>query len=97
MEEEQRENIEEARISAMLESEGWQLAKAKLLDYIDTLDNIKTLPDGPNERVGEEAKVRARVVTTLLIWLSDLEAVKSAHLQGAEQSRHPDYIRVYEN
>jgi hypothetical protein len=96
MEEERTENIEEARISAMLDSEGWQLAKTKLLEYVDTLDNIKTLPDGTNERVGEEAKVRARVVTTLLIWLADLEAIKSAHLQGTPTPNHPEYIRVYE-
>lgn len=96
MEPEQVENIEEARIASLLDSEGWQLVRKKLVDYIETIESVKTLPNGSNEQVGEEAKVRARVIQTLLIWLNDIESIREARQQNSELPPQDDYIRFYE-
>lgn len=90
--EEKLELIEESRLAQLVDSEGWAIARKRAMDYIETLESVKTIPNGTNEQVGEEAKVRARVIGIFLTWLNDIESVKEAKLQDIA-SQTPDYVR----
>jgi hypothetical protein len=93
--EEQLELIQESQLARFVDTEEWALIKRRALDYVDTLESVKTLPNGSNEEVGEEAKVRARVIGLFLTWLNDIESVKEAKLQDISTAA-PDYIRFNE-
>jgi hypothetical protein len=93
--EEKLELIEESRLAELVDTEGWAIVKRRALEYVETLESVKTLPAGTNEEVGEEAKVRARVIGLFLTWLNDIESVKEAKLQDIS-SQQPDYIRFNE-
>jgi len=93
--EEKLELIEESRLAELVDTEGWAIVKRRALEYVETLESVKTLPAGTNEEVGEEAKVRARVIGLFLTWLNDIESVKEAKLQDIG-TPPPDYIRFNE-
>lgn len=95
MDEEKLEKIEEARITELVATEGWQAVKSRALQYVETLESVKTLPSGTNAEVGEEAKVRARAIGLFLTWLNDIESVAEAKFQDEQSEYSESYIRTY--
>jgi len=92
MDDEQIEKIEEARLTEMLASEGWALARQRFYDYIETLESVMTLPDKDAMEIGVECKARARAIGLIRTWMGDLEAVSEAKHQQEDVAETKDYI-----
>jgi hypothetical protein len=87
--EERRELFEESSIAQLIETDGWALVRDRAMQYVATLESVRTLPEGTNQDVGEEAKVRAKAIGIFMTWLNDIESIGEAKLQDAP----PEYIR----
>lgn len=92
MDEETKDDIQENQIAELANSVGWSLAKERLNSYIAALESVSTLPQGSNELVGEEAKVRARAIGLVQTFIGDIEGVREAKDQDANVERDKDYI-----
>lgn len=94
MDEDKLEQLQESQITEMLNSEGWKLARERLLTDCEVLESVRTLPSGTNAEIGEEAKVRSAAIGLVIGWIDQLESIKEAKLQDIEGNQ-PDYIRSY--
>jgi hypothetical protein len=76
MDNETSKQIEEGdRATRFLLSDEWLWAKEKLNSILQATDSISLLPDGNNEQVGEEAKVRKKASQLILAWVAELEGL----------------------
>jgi hypothetical protein len=68
----------------MVESDGWKVAKAMLVERIALLDSVSTIPsDLSFEEIGKEALFRARAISLVQDWLNSIEG----RLEQADQQQ----------
>jgi hypothetical protein len=90
---EQNEYAEEYRLAEWVRSDEWQHIKKTLLDYITALESVNLLDDTlPNERVGEEAKVRSKAIRLVLSWIADVEGIRERQEQTLEIQKDDDIL-----
>lgn len=88
------------KIIELTKSDGWSLAKRKLLSKIAILDSITALPQGNREDKLREIEVRAGVVSIIWEWVNDVEgmAAQAKQVSQAMQDiREESFITIYDN
>jgi len=61
-------------INSLVRSDGWILAKQKLIDYITGLDSISNIdPALPPEKQIREIEINRKVIQVILDWLREVE------------------------
>lgn len=79
---EKNEYEEEYRLAEWVRSDEWGAIKGKLMTYVEALESVNLLDDTlPNERVGEEAKVRSKAIRLVLSWIADVEGIEEQQKQ----------------
>jgi hypothetical protein len=102
-----KEDIEQQKILSdgqkiieLTKSDGWQIAKRKLLSKIAILDSITALPQGDREDKLREIEVRAGVVSIIWEWINDVEGMAEQAKQvskAMQDVREESFITVYDN
>ena len=79
------EFADEYKIAEWVRSDEWKHVKELLIGYITALESVNLLDDSlPNERVGEEAKVRSKAIRLVLSWIADVEGIEERQRQPIE-------------
>ena len=101
---EQAENLkilsDGEKIIELTKSDGWGIAKRKLLSKIAVLDSITALPSGDREDRMREIEVRAGVVSIIWEWINDVEGMAQQAKQVSQAMRdirEESFITIYDN
>lgn len=90
---EQNEYAQEYKIAEWVRSDEWKYVKETLLSYITTLESVNLLDDTlPNERVGEEAKVRSKAIRLVLSWIADVEGIRERQEQEQDVPKEDEIM-----
>lgn len=84
----EKETAEQLRqgneLRLMVQSEGWQIAKALLMEQVHVLSDVGTLPtDLSFEEIGRQAMYRAHAIALVRSWLDTIEGRLEQHTQQA--------------
>ena len=87
------------KIIELTKSDGWGIAKKRLLSKIAILDSITALPHGTREDKLREIEVRAGVVSIIWEWLNDVEGMAQQAKQVSQAMRdvrEESFITIYD-
>lgn len=88
------DNNSEAVLAEWVRSNEWKTIRSKMVEYCTALESVNLLDDSlPNERVGEEAKVRAKAIRLVLSWIADVEGIEERQKEPISEEKEEIFIQ----